>query len=97
MELPVKNLDEPHPSRLLRKVDPIFVESLKKRLKEDPNGPGVPPLCVTCKNVAKKELFKDRLKDIYHYKAQGGLHGVKARQGLLEEDSSCIGVCWSDR
>ena len=50
MELKVKNLDEPPSPRLLRKVDPVFVESLKKRLLEAPSGPGVPPLAVTCKS-----------------------------------------------
>ena len=88
MEIAVKNLDEPPPSRLLRKVDMIFVESLKKRLKEDPYGPGVPPLAVNCKDVAKKELFKERLKDVYRYEVQGGLHGAKARQNLLAESSN---------
>lgn len=53
MDLPVRNLDEPSPSRLLRKVDEVFVESLKKRLLEDPTGPGVPPLAVVCKDVSK--------------------------------------------
>ena len=86
MELPVTNLDEPESSRLLRKIDDLFVESLKQRLKQDPTGPGVPPLAVVCKTVTKKEAFQDRLKDVYRYEVQGGLHGAKARQALFSEN-----------
>ena len=28
----------------MRKIDTIFVENLKRRLQNDPNGPGVPPV-----------------------------------------------------
>ena len=52
MEISVSVMDEPPPSRLLRKVDTIFVDNLKDRLQNDPTCPGVPPLAVTCKNVA---------------------------------------------
>ena len=85
MEIPVSNLHEPPPSRLLRKIDNVFVEGLMQRLKEDPAGPGVPPLAVSCKDVAKIELFQQRHKDVYQYDVLGGLHGAKARQALLAE------------
>lgn len=88
MELPVKNLEEPPPSRLLRKVDAIFVSSLKMRLLEDPSGIGAAPLAVVCKDVEKKEQFQERLKSVYKYEVQGGLHGAKARQCLLSDDAS---------
>ena len=48
--------------------------------------PGIPPLAVTCKNVEKKEFFKERHKDLYRYEVNGGLHSVKARQGLVNEN-----------
>ena len=80
-------LEEPPPPRLLRRVDEIFVDNLKKRLRSDPNAPGVPALAVTCKNVEKKELFKERHKDIYRYEVNGGLHSAKARQGLANENT----------
>ena len=38
----------------MRKIDTVFVENLKRRLQNDPNGPGVPPLAVSCKSVAKR-------------------------------------------
>lgn len=79
------NLSEPAQSRLLRKVDSVFVEGLKMRLKEDPSGPGVPPLAIACKDVGKKEVFQHRHKDVYNYEVLGGLHGAKARQALLTE------------
>ena len=85
MEIPVSNLNEPPPARLLRKFDNVLVEGLIQRLKEDPAGPGVPPLAVSCKDVAKIELFQQRHKDVYQYDVLGGLHGAKARQALLAE------------
>lgn len=84
MEVPVCNLSEPAQSCLLRKVDNVFVEGLKMRLKEDPSGPGVPPLAIVCKDVGK-EMFQYRHKDVYQYEVLGGLHGAKARQALLTE------------
>ena len=58
MELNVAMLDEPQRSRLLRGVDELFVTNLKDRLVGDPMGPGIPPIAVTCKSIAKGELFK---------------------------------------
>ena len=63
LDIPVKNCDEPPNSRLLRRVDPVFVQALKKRLEEDPSGIGIPPLAVVCKDVVSKKLFEMRLKD----------------------------------
>ena len=66
----------------------MFVQALKKRLKEDSTGIGIPPLAVVCKDVRKKELFEERLKDVYTYEIHGGLHGIKARQELNAEGYS---------
>lgn len=85
MDIPVKNCDEPAPFRLLRKVDGVFVKALKNRLKEDPSGIGIPPLAVVCKDIQTLPLFQERLKDVYRYEVQGGLHGVIARQELNSE------------
>ncbi len=90
----MKTCEEPPTTRLLRRVDPIFVQALKKRLKEDPSGIGIPPLAVVCKDVASKSVFEDRLKDVYHYEVHGGLHGIKARQELQSGLMPC--VCWSN-
>lgn len=85
LDILVKNCDEPPSSRLLRRVDSVFVEALKKRLKEDSSGIGIPPLAVVCKDVQSKDLFEDRLKDVYRYEVHGGLHGMRARQELNAE------------
>ena len=82
VEFPVCNSSEPAQSRLLRKVDNVFVEGLKMRLKEDPSGPGVPPLAIACKDVGIKEVFQNRHKDVYNYEVLGG---AKARQAVLTE------------
>ena len=84
-ELPVKNLEEPPLCRLLRKVDPVFVASLKARIASDPHATGVPPAAVICHDVSHKDDFEKRLMNVYMYEVQGGLHGVTARQQLAEE------------
>ena len=85
MDIPVKNCIEPPTFRLLKRTDPIFVQALKKRLKEDPSGIGIPPLAVQCKDVRSKDLSEMRLKDVYRYEVFGGLHGVTAWQELNVE------------
>lgn len=85
MDILVKNCDEPPTFRLLRRIDPVFVEALKKRLKEDSSGIGIPPLAVICKDVQTKSVFEERLKNVYRYEVHGGLHGIKARQELNAE------------
>ncbi len=65
----------------------MFVDALKTRLKEDSTGIGIPPLAVACKDVRTKELFQERLKDVYRYEVHGGVHGIKARQVLNSEGS----------
>ena len=80
----------PPPSRLLRKLDPVFTANLKQKIAQDPHGPGVSPAAVMCKNVTRKEQLEERIKDIYLYEVLGGLHRVSAKQQLSEEfpDSS---------
>ena len=58
------------------------MEALKKWLKEDSTGVGIPPLAVICKDVRTKDLFKERLMNVYWYEVLGGLHGIKACQEL---------------
>lgn len=94
LDISVKDCDEPPNSRLLRRVDPVFVQALKKQLEEDPSGIGIPPLAVVCKDVVSKELFEMRLKDVYRYEIQGGLHGIKACQELnAENDTFTVVSC----
>jgi hypothetical protein len=42
---------EPPKERLLREIDTIFLEVLKKNMKEDPYGPGVPTVALLCTTV----------------------------------------------
>ncbi len=87
LDILVNNCEEPPASRLRRRVDPVFVDALKTRLKENSTGIGIPPLAVACKDVRTKELFQERLKDVYRYEVHGGVHGIKARQVLNSEGS----------
>ena len=79
--------NHPHPGYFVG-VDTVFVQALKKRLEEDCTGVGIPPLAVVCKDVYSKDLFEERLKDVYRYEVHGGLHGIKARQELNAEGYS---------
>ena len=73
--------------RLIRKLDTTFVNNLKKRIQEDPTGPGVPPIAALCVNV-DKENFAERYKDSYRYEVLGGQHTVAAKAELLRENPS---------
>ena len=85
MDLPIKNLQEPTKERLLRRVDMTFVKALKDRIIEDDSGIGIPPLAVVCKTVPVKDSFEMRLRRVYNYEVQGGLHGLYARKELLQQ------------
>ncbi len=85
MKIPIRNTTDPPVSRLLRRVDPVFVEALTKKMVSDPVGPGIPPLAVVCTSVHEKEKFKEHLKDVYKYEVHGGTHSRAARLALLEE------------
>ena len=80
--MPIKNLEEPVKER---RVDVQFVSSLKWRMIEDDSGIGIPPLAVICKSIATKDEFETRLRKVYRYEVQGGLHGLCARKELLQE------------
>ena len=59
-QLPVTNLVQPQSDlRLIRKLDTTFLSNLKKRIKEDPSGPGVPPVAVLCIDVQQKDDFSE--------------------------------------
>ena len=80
------NLQQPSESfRLLRKLDEQFVKNLKLKMLEDPTGPGVPPVAVLCCSVSEKEMFSERLKDVYKYEVLGGQHTTTARSELAQE------------
>ena len=85
VKIPVKNCKPPPDERLLRKIDDVFVTSLQEQLKRDPTGPGVPPLAVFCKDVAKCDDFIPHLSTQYTYEVIGGLHSVTARKQILKE------------
>ena len=85
--LPVTNLIQPQSElRLIRKLDTTFVNNLKKRILEDPSGPGVPPVAVLCIGV-DKDSFSERYKDSYRYEVLGGQHTVlqQQKQNCLEK------------
>jgi hypothetical protein len=84
-ELLLSTIIIPPKERLLRKVDALFLQSLTKRIKEDPSGVGIPPLAVMCTNISQPSKFEERLKDVYKYEVHGGIHSYTARQQLISE------------
>lgn len=94
--LPLSALKKPPTSRLLRRIDTNFVESLKKRIKEDGSNIGASPFAVVCLNVPHKSKFEERLKEVYNYEVHGGLHNFKAREELVAEGTlsqHCVVLC----
>lgn len=86
-QLPVTNLVQPQSDlRLIRKLDTTFLSNLKKRIKEDPSGPGVPPVAVLCIDVQQKDDFSERLKESYKYEILGGQHTTAAKAELFHEN-----------
>ena len=45
--LPTSSLEEAEEVHLIRGIDQTFLATLKERIKQDPSGPGVPPLAKT--------------------------------------------------
>ena len=72
--------------RLIRKLDTTFLSNLKKMIKEDPSGPGVPPVAVLCIDVQQKDAFSERLKESYKYEVLGGQHTTAAKAELFHEN-----------
>ena len=52
--IPVINCIAPAPSRLLRKVDRLFVEGLKQNMCEDPTAPGRSHIYIVQWNFVKR-------------------------------------------
>ena len=86
-ELPVSELEPPKETRILRNIDPTFVQALKENMKRDPLGTGV-PAAVVFTNQVKKAAFQEALKDAYTYEVAGGLHGYTAKKELYEESQN---------
>ena len=82
-ECPVTQLIPPQEQRILRKVDKIFVNSLKENIKCDATGTAVPSLVVFCNDLTPESF--DKLKDAYKYKVGGGLHTYTAKLELSKE------------
>ena len=58
---------------------------------------GTPPIAAFCKDshVKGPEDFKPVHQKVYKYEVLGGLHGVTARQELLEEYPGNYSICLS--
>lgn len=79
-------MEEPPTSQLLCRIDPIFVQCLKERLKKDNSGIGIPPFAVVCLSVSEKGKFEEWHKDVYRYEVHGGLHGIMARKEIAKKE-----------
>ena len=77
-------LVEPRPTRLLRPVDPVFVDTLKAHMKRNPSR-DVTPIVELVQLQDGEEFLADR-KESYLYETLGGNNSRVALQELLEEE-----------
>ncbi len=56
--MPVNQCLEPPKERLFQGIDEIFLEILKKNMKADPYGPGIPSVALLCADVRSTEDFE---------------------------------------
>lgn len=102
-ELPVSQLEPPKETRILRKIDPTFVQALKENMKRDPLGTGV-PAAVVFTNQVKKAAFQEALKDAYTLWGCRRFAWVYSQKGVIWREPESIlqdnrGRCvlWRDR
>ena len=82
--LPVTCLVESQPNRLLRPVDPVFVDTLKSHMKSNPSRDVTPIVGLVW--LPDGEEFQEDRKNTYLYKTLGGNNSRVAMQELLDED-----------
>ena len=63
--MPVVHCEPPPESRLMRKVDQVFVATLKNEMLRDSTGTGVPPAALLCKTKSKDGFQVSH--HIHHY------------------------------
>jgi len=69
--------------RLIRKLDTIFSSNLKKRIKEDPSGPGVPPVAVLSTDIQKKMTVLSDLRNHIDMKYLGDSITLLLKQSCI--------------
>jgi len=80
LSLPLSCLVEPHPARILRQPDPVFVESLKNEMRENPMSSVTPIIGVVY--LREGEAFNENHASSYSYETIGGNHSRIALQEL---------------
>ena len=78
------SLIEPGPTRLLRPVDPVFVDTLKSHMKRNPSRDVTP--IVGLVQLPDGEEFQEDHKETYLYETLGGNNSRVAMQELLDEE-----------
>ena len=82
--VPVTCLVEPEPARLLRPIDPVFVDTLKSHMKRNPSRDVTP--IVGLVQLADGVEFQEDHRDNYLYETLGGNNSRVAMQQLLDEE-----------
>ena len=78
------SLIEPGPTRLLRPVDSVFVDTLKSHMKRNPSRDVTP--IVGLVQLPDGEEFQEDHKETYLYETLGGNNSRVAMQELLDEE-----------
>ena len=79
------SLVEPGPTRLLRPVDPVFVDTLKSHMKRNPSRDVTP--IVRLVQLPDGEEFQEDHKETYLYETLGGNNSRVTMQELLDEEN----------
>ena len=78
----------PAPTRLLRPVDELFVESLKSAMKKNPSTDVAPMVGLVV--LPEGEKFDEKHKESYQYETLGGNNSREALQALVQEDENPV-------
>ena len=78
------SLIEPGPTRLLRPVDPVFVDTLKSHMKRNPSRDVTPVVGLV--QLPDGEGFQEDQKETYLYETLGDNNSRVAMQELLDEE-----------
>ena len=87
-------LIEPARTRLLRKIDPLFVETLKDAMKKNPSSDSAPIVCLV--RLKEDEEFDDTKSHTYEYETIDGNNSRQALQVSVCSPSVSVALILSD-
>ena len=80
----VSQIDLPPPTRMIRRVEDVFLAQLQVNMEKNPNG-SYEPLYLYVKDLETKLEFSVNNLNEYRYEVLGGTHNVLATKKLFEK------------